>query len=155
MATPGTGAAGARLQRRARGSNVYPYDADGQPLTGVQLFDQDGNPLRVGEYVQGGDYSTWAYPWTNVNGEVWNAFPMPEAPYDNADYCCDRMPSPWTSDTPPTFQRPPLDQVPSIEIPDAAYGEEGPPERGHGGDDPGEGARHREGPEGAGQKSSR
>lgn len=108
-------------------SNIYPYDADGQPLTGVQLFDQDGRPLNVSEYVQGGDYLNWTYPWTNVNGQVWNAFPMPEAPYNNDDYCCDRVPSPWTSSTPPTFLRPPLDQVPAVEIPDAAYGEAGPP----------------------------
>ncbi|WP_426244077.1 hypothetical protein [Nocardioides sp. LHG3406-4] len=104
-------------------SNIYPYDAEGQPLVGVQLFDQDGKPLKVDEFVQGGDYSTWAYPWTNVNGKVWNAFPMPEAKYDTAGYCCDRMPSPWTSDTPPTFPRPPLDQVPSVSIPEAAYGD--------------------------------
>ena len=27
--------------------NVYPYDANGQPLTGVQLFDQAGRPIEV------------------------------------------------------------------------------------------------------------
>ena len=107
----------------AKVSNVYPYDADGRPLTGVQLFDQNGDPLQVDEDAQGYEYENWAYPWSNINGEVWNTFPMPEAPYDDADYCCDRMPSPWTSDTPPTFLRPPLDQVPAVTIPDAAYGE--------------------------------
>ncbi len=104
-------------------SNVYPYDADGQPLVGVQLFDQNGAPLKVGQYVQGGDFQNWAYPWSNVNGEVWNSFPMPEAPYDDGEHCCDRMPSPWTSDTPPAFLRPPFDQVPAVTIPDAAYGD--------------------------------
>ncbi len=28
-------------------TNVYPYDAAGQPITGVQLFDQDGKPLDI------------------------------------------------------------------------------------------------------------
>lgn len=28
-------------------TNIYPYDAKGQPLEGVFLFDQDGRPLRV------------------------------------------------------------------------------------------------------------
>ena len=105
-------------------SNVYAYDSEGQPLTGVQLFDQNGDPLAVDESLMSDSVSSgWAYPWSNVNGEVWNTFPMPEAAYDNGDYCCDRMPSPWTSKTPPTFTRPPVDQVPSVTIPDAAYGE--------------------------------
>jgi hypothetical protein len=28
-------------------SNIYPYDASGKPLTGVQLFDQTGRPIGV------------------------------------------------------------------------------------------------------------
>jgi hypothetical protein len=28
--------------------DVYPYDANGQPLTGVRLFDQNGNPIVIG-----------------------------------------------------------------------------------------------------------
>ena len=28
-------------------SNIYPYDAQGRPLVGVQLFDQTGQPLAV------------------------------------------------------------------------------------------------------------
>ncbi|WP_248582269.1 hypothetical protein [Nocardioides sp. InS609-2] len=96
-------------------SNIYPYDADGQPLTGIQLFDQYGAPLKVDEYA-----APWTYPWSNVNGEVWNTFPMPQGAGDEGG---ERQSSPWTSDTPPTFALPPHDRVPSVTIPDAAYGE--------------------------------
>ena len=30
-------------------SDVYPYDSTGRPLTDIQLFDQDGNPITVGQ----------------------------------------------------------------------------------------------------------
>jgi hypothetical protein len=28
-------------------TNLYPYSSDGRPLTGVQLYDQDGNPVNL------------------------------------------------------------------------------------------------------------
>lgn len=28
-------------------SNIYPYTADGKPMVGVQLFDQDGKPINI------------------------------------------------------------------------------------------------------------
>lgn len=34
--------------RHGEVTNIYPYDAQGRPLDGVLLFDQDGRPLRVG-----------------------------------------------------------------------------------------------------------
>jgi hypothetical protein len=30
-------------------TDIYAYDANGNPLTGVYLFDQDGNPLWIGD----------------------------------------------------------------------------------------------------------
>jgi hypothetical protein len=61
-------------------SNVFPYDASGRPLVGVQLFDQDGRPLEILEDNR----------WIEDNGEQyelvpgsspgsaprWNAFPL-------------------------------------------------------------------------------
>src|SRR5690606_11086939 len=29
--------------------NVFPYDSQGQPLSGVQLYDEDGQPIAVGD----------------------------------------------------------------------------------------------------------
>jgi hypothetical protein len=29
--------------------DIYAYDKDGKPLTGVYLFDQEGNPIRIGD----------------------------------------------------------------------------------------------------------
>ncbi|MGE5830194.1 MAG: hypothetical protein ACM30G_17800, partial [Micromonosporaceae bacterium] len=29
--------------------DVYPYDADGHPLSGVRLYDQDGSPIMIGD----------------------------------------------------------------------------------------------------------
>ncbi|MGA8112459.1 MAG: hypothetical protein WCA46_02215 [Actinocatenispora sp.] len=37
-------------------SEVYPYDAEGRPLTGVRLYDQNGQPLDVGGWDCGDDY---------------------------------------------------------------------------------------------------
>ena len=109
-------------------TNVYPYDAEGNPLVGVQLFDQRGRPLAVdrNQPVAAGRMS-WTYPWSNVNGEVWNAFPMPQARVDQ-QRCCERMRSPWTSEDPPSLLRPPLDQVPAVTVPEAAYGDEVAPQ---------------------------
>ena len=62
--------------------NVFPYDSAGRPLTGVQLFDQNGRPLEIGE----GDRGYWDDD-TGISMELvpgspvgsaprWNAFPL-------------------------------------------------------------------------------
>ena len=33
-------------------SDIYPYDKQMRPLDGVQLFDQNGNPVQVGDYLR-------------------------------------------------------------------------------------------------------
>jgi len=72
-------------------TNVFAYGADGKPISDVQLFDQDGNPLALAgqdqeyieQYLQNGDYS-YLVPNENVAGRKgWNVFPLqasPEAP---------------------------------------------------------------------------
>lgn len=61
-------------------SNLYPYDKDGRPLTGVQLYDQDGNPVelqvdtntdgavltRIPRRTTGGDIVRNVYPQQQV-----------------------------------------------------------------------------------------
>ncbi|MCW2780050.1 MAG: hypothetical protein JWR35_499 [Marmoricola sp.] len=60
-------------------TNVFPYDAQGHPLTGVQLFDQDGRPLDVrwtnGSY-DAADTTAVAYPWVSGGTEAFNVFPQ-------------------------------------------------------------------------------
>ena len=85
-------------------TNIYPYDAAGNPLVGVQLFDQSGKPLdvvpdsqcvsvrgRVSVIDQGNvvvDCTSWFddgneavarvfYPWTNGATQLDNVFPIP------------------------------------------------------------------------------
>lgn len=67
-------------------TNVFPYDAQGHLLTGVQLFDQNGEPLAVEPDFTGGDVTRYedgsavreeAVPSIDAYGQqVWNAFPL-------------------------------------------------------------------------------
>ena len=69
------------LQNGNQVSNIFAYDAHGDPLTNVQLFDQDGKPLDVMSdaavsYGYGGD-SAYTVPSDAVTGRPgWNVFPL-------------------------------------------------------------------------------
>ena len=52
--------------------NITPYDAAGQPLSGVQLFDQDGQPLNA---LCDGNGDGFA-PWMLGDVQRWNVFPQ-------------------------------------------------------------------------------
>lgn len=54
--------------------NISAYDAEGQPLTGVQLFDQAGRPLAVQCYGQ----ANRTVPWVLGDVTRWNVFPLGE-----------------------------------------------------------------------------
>lgn len=84
-------------------SQIYPYDAKGRPLVGVQLFNQVGDPINVvtqpeyyeanGRCVADGNGRCSAegrlldangkpmprvyYPWTNGAAQLFNVFPIP------------------------------------------------------------------------------
>jgi len=64
-------------------SNVYVFDSEGRPLTGVQLFDQDGNPLQVYQDL----YDANGMPiqvrrYVDPNGlEVYNVYPREGDPF--------------------------------------------------------------------------
>jgi hypothetical protein len=93
-------------------TNVFAYDCAGNPLSGVQLFDQDGEPLTVGT----GGVDDWmiAYdadgletalvpnPDTNP-GSGWNVFPLFHARFGDGDV----VPDPATFELP----SPPFDAV--------------------------------------------
>lgn len=91
--TPGLSVDGIRVR------NIYAYDANGDALSGVQLFDQDGRPVTtVGmetttlsdSYYAGGGGPV-PVPYTVPGSSpIWNAFPLREVPaekwtWDQAD----------------------------------------------------------------------
>ncbi|GAA3533574.1 hypothetical protein AFL01nite_21690 [Aeromicrobium flavum] len=70
-------------------TNIHAYDAKGQPLNGVQLFDQDGKPLATS--VPGGNgclvpspvdedgcqtFGAWVPTQLETGATVWNVYPM-------------------------------------------------------------------------------
>lgn len=63
-------------------SNIFAYDAQGNPLTDVQLFDQDGKPLDLSgdpgaPYIVGADGTSLNVPNDAVTGRPgWNVFPL-------------------------------------------------------------------------------
>ncbi len=61
-------------------SNLHPYDAQGQPLTGVQLLDDYGRPVQVAEEnrLDWSDGTSRPFlPVVDVEGRMrWNAYPL-------------------------------------------------------------------------------
>ena len=103
-------------------SQIYPYDAQGRPLVGVQLFDQVGKPINVvtqPEYADGtADGSMEGrprvyYPWTNGATQLFNVFPIPSRLQD------DEQPSPtaFTEPVRPGLTAFPRASVPPISLP--------------------------------------
>jgi hypothetical protein len=121
-------------------TNIYPYDASGKPLVGVQLFDQDGRPIDVpatavchldGEAGwrspgpnQGcfdpetgsvGGTPLWRvfYPWTNGATEVKNVFPMPSRMQQDRQ----RSTTAFAESDPPRTGAFPQASVPPVSLP--------------------------------------
>ena len=101
-------------------SNIYAYDAQGQPLVDVQLFDQDGRPLNpneVGERlcVDDGPCAE-AQPARLITGaSAWNVFPQPFTPVE------DEM-GKLAEDSP--LVTPPFVMVPAVDAIDADESEQ-------------------------------
>lgn len=119
-------------------TNIYPYDASGKPLVGVQLLNQNGDPISVVATPEcpdeaGGwtvnpvdwDPSCWdpdtgeqaqgrvPYPWTNGAAQLENVFPLPTRMQD------DLRPSPtaFAETNPPVIGEFPLASVPPVSLP--------------------------------------
>jgi hypothetical protein len=108
------------MDRGAWVRNVFAYDAQGRPLTGVQLFDQDGRPLAVSTGVEEWSDSGRAevvYPWLSGSDgrPVFNVFPLPvrsQGSYDDSAH-----PQAWSSTRPPRLPAAPLVAVPPAALP--------------------------------------
>lgn len=116
-------------------TNVYPYDASGRPLVGVQLFDQLGNPISVVAAPECPDGSGWTvydendqcwdedtgdpaqgrvpYPWTNGATQVENVFPLPTRMQDDLG----RSATAFAEAVPPAIGEFPLASVPPVSLP--------------------------------------
>jgi len=120
-------------------SNIYPYDAQGRPLVGVQLFNQVGKPINVitqPEYPQ--DECIWDeergeclyddgsvldssgkpmprvyYPWTNGATQLFNVFPIPSRVQEGEAL----SPTAFAEDVKPTIGALPLESVPKVSLP--------------------------------------
>lgn len=103
-------------------TNLFAYDSHGRPLSGVQLFDQDGNPVGVDPeqgdpFVRGpeGQEVGRLVPRTDVFGrQVPNAFPLaiqPLSAADCTDGCVDASPTPTGV---PTLPAGPQSSVPAL-----------------------------------------
>ncbi|UUZ59769.1 hypothetical protein [Nocardioides sp. B-3] len=61
-------------------TNVYPFDAAGNPLVGVQLVDDEGRRLKIDPdyaYIDNGERVL--APWLNGRTELYSVFPLPAA----------------------------------------------------------------------------
>lgn len=102
-------------------SNIYPYDAKGRPLVGVQLFNQIGQPINVvtqPEYVDDiGNANEGRpriyYPWTNGAAQLFNVFPVPSRVQDSEE----RSPTAFSEEMPPAITSYPFARVPAASLP--------------------------------------
>ena len=118
-------------------SNIYPYDAAGRPLVGVQLFDQTGQPVSVKprtECVYDADQqptnrSRVYYPWTTAAGQVLNVFPVPSR-VQGPD-TPDPDPAAFTGSRHPRVGRFPSTRVPAAGLPGLQVSRASTPEQAH------------------------
>ncbi|MCW2784483.1 MAG: hypothetical protein JWP74_1000 [Marmoricola sp.] len=102
-------------------SNIYPYDARGNPLVGVQLFNQIGQPLNVISQAEctykspdtPSDKVRVYYPWTTGATQNHNVFPLASRVQDGTD----PQSNAFNSTTPPAIGQFPLTHVPAVSLP--------------------------------------
>jgi len=91
-------------------TNIFAYDANGEPLTGVQLFDQNGKPLSAkppyDEFTTISDATALVPSDRTTSGNGWNVFPLESIPLAAIDTMTGQ-PTPNTTTTPvsPPFAR--------------------------------------------------
>jgi hypothetical protein len=91
--------------------NIYAYDANGQPLSGVQLFDQYGRPVEVSPWtgLGRGAQRQVTCPWFNGAQELFNVYPLPQRQQRDGSCLQDRPAGTYAEPAP---QAPPLAAVP-------------------------------------------
>ncbi len=122
-------------------SNIYPYDAQGRPLVGVQLFDQVGEPINVitqPEYEElliddngnpideNGNLIDPSqpqlprifYPWTNGATQLFNVFPLPSRIQSSEEL----SPTAFTEEERPRIGAFPQPVVPRVSLPGISTG---------------------------------
>lgn len=99
--------------------NIYAYDATGQPLQGVQLYDQAGRPVAVApESSMGrGREREVTCPWFNGTTPLFNVFPLPQRTQVRGT-CLGRVDPARVG--PQGFREPPLASVPPVAAPATA-----------------------------------
>lgn len=102
---------GLRL-RGQRICNIQPYDAQGRPLQGVQLFDQDGDRITTSCSRWDEGSSAQHYPWQSAGQDRWNVFPQPERAGERRARVDTRA-----SDEPPRLPQPDSLRVPPVTLP--------------------------------------
>lgn len=90
--------------------NIYPYDAQGRPLTGVQLVDSSGRALTLTNdpYNEGTGWGDFVLvPWLNGKTAQFNVFPLPEQRLDQENQEAVGV---------PTLQSPPFASVSPVTL---------------------------------------
>ncbi len=92
-----TDSAPAGLSRDGRQvTNIFAYDSDGNPVKGVQLFDQDGKALSVrtdstSPFLYAGGDSYLVPSAKTVGGSGWNVFPLARISQSAVESSTDRL----------------------------------------------------------------
>lgn len=96
--------------------NIYAYDAAGQPLQGVQLYDQRGRPVSVApESSMGrGRERQVTCPWFNGSTPLFNVFPLAQRSQPRGTCLVDVDPAMAGQQG---FREPPLASVPPVASP--------------------------------------
>lgn len=96
--------------------NIYAYDAAGQPLVGVQLFDQKGRPVSVAPESSMGEGRERAVtcPWVNGTTPLFNVFPLRQRLQPHGTCLGSADPAKVGE---PAFSEPPLASVPPATLP--------------------------------------
>ena len=105
--------------------NIYAYDALGQPLTGVQLFDQKGRQVAVSpdSSLGQGNERQVTCPWVNGGTSLFNVFPLQQRTQRRGNCLGEVDPSRVGL---PALQAPPLASVPPVALPDGTQGVSSP-----------------------------
>lgn len=111
-------------------SNLFAYDADGKPLTGVQIYDDRGRPVETvsmsvhalqpyGLQLPGVDEPWTFYPVQDADGRSrWNVYPLSGAPESAIDYTGDPVGSMLPLVDGEQLRQPPrpFAQAPAVEL---------------------------------------